>query len=346
MTNLRDELARILEQLEILSPASFRFRGEVVNVTPGVMTSVPGIPSHPLPEFPLTRDLQSALYTHCYSRRLDDPAPPPPTEFKADPAFLPQLVKSNRARTGWEGGWTIYQVSTNGQVWLMKGDRQRAAVPGEFIGNGPPGVPPQVGSIVSVQVLHESTVAQQGFYYLYGETLGDVWDDHNMVRFYFNAPATVAPELIEQLSSRLNRYQVPYRMKALNEPAFYGRTDSIVLYIARRHYTIVLNLVRDLPRTLTSQLNPSTPLFTEPVQPGIGTAEDPSTGESFGMHRCRLAAEGIVEAWRRGDQSVEGRLRAIESTFARNGFSLSAPHLCPGSRSFANVPTEVEFAYA
>jgi len=342
--NLNDELIPILPEVEILSPTAFRFRGEDIPVTPGYLPSVPGIPSHPLPEMPLIRDLQGTLYGRCYSRRVEDP--PPAANPVSDHSFVAKLSQSNRSRAGWEGGWTIYQLGQNGQVWLVKGDRQRSAVAGEFVTTGAPGAPPQPGAIVSVQVPRESTVAQAGFYFLYGETLCDIWDDDSLVRFYFHSPSSVAPELIEQLTLRLNRYQVPFRMKALNEPAFYGRADAVVLYVARRYHAITVRIVRDVPRPVAEQMLPSTPLFTSTLQPGIGVAEDPNTGESFGMNRCRLMAEGIVDAWQRGDQSPEGRLRAIAARFTQNGCKLELPHLSAGTTDLAQVPQEVEFAYA
>jgi hypothetical protein len=343
--NLHDELLPILREIEILSPAAFRYKGETISVTPGYMPSVPGIPSHPLPEMPLIRDLQGVLYGRCYARRMEDAAPPA-NPAQSDPTFVVQLSQSNRSRTGWDGGWTVYQLGQNGNVWLVKGDRQRSAVPGEYVTNGAPGTAPQPGAIVSVTVPRESTVAQAGFYYIYSETLGDVWDDQSLVRFYFHTPSSAAADLIEQLTLRLNRYQVPFRMKALNEPAMYGRTDAAVLYVARRYYSITVRIVRDLPRTLTDQMLPSIPLFTSQLQPGIGIAEDPNTGESFGMHRCRLTAEGIVDALQHGDQTTEGRLSAITARFEQNGCKLEFPHLGSGSVDLAEVAREVEFSYA
>jgi hypothetical protein len=345
--SIHEELVPILREIEILSPASFRFRGETIPVAPGPIPVMQGFPTHPLPEMPLVRDLQGILYGRCYSRRIEDPPPPLAQTLTPDPTFLPKLMQSNRSRAGWEGGWTVYQVSPNGQVWLSKGDRQRSAVPGEFINSsGAPGIATQPGAIVNVQVARESTAAQPGFYFIYGETLGDVWDDQSVVRFYFHAPSSATPELIEALTPLLNRYQVPFRMKALSEPAMYGRTDAVVLYVARRYHDITVRIVRQLPRKVAEQLLASTPLFTRPLQAGIGVAEDPNTGESFGMHRCRLTAEGIVDAWQKNDQSTDGRMRAVAARFAQNGLKLDLPHLGPASVDLADVPQQVEFAYA
>ena len=342
----REELAEILGAIEILSPSLFRFHGETVSVAPVAPPTMPGIASHPLPEMPLVRDLQATLYARCYSRRPDDPPPPPPEAMMPDPTFLPKLMRANRSRPGWEGGWAIYQISPTGQVWLMKGDRQHSALPGEFISSAPPGAALQPGAVVNVQVARESTVAQPGFYFIYGETLGDVWDDQSIVRFYFHAPSSAVPELIEALTLQLNRYQVPFRMKALSEPAMYGRADAVVLYVARRYHAISARIAGNLPTSVARQLLLSTPLFTKVLQPGIGLAEDPNSGESFGMHRCRLVAEGVVDAWQRNDQSVEGRVRAIAARFEKAGLKLDNPHLGPGAVDLPDMAQHVEFAYA
>src|SRR5262249_10514578 len=93
-------------------------------------------------------------------------------------------------------------------------------------------------------------------------------------------------------------------------------------------------------------MKPPAPLFTRPVQRGVGLAEEPRTGESFGMHRCRLSAEGIVRTWLAGDQSVDGRLRGISAQFAGAGFDLRRPHLGHGAADFEALTDEVAYVEA
>ncbi len=342
---IQEEITPILEAIRVQSPAAFLFRNEVVAVAPEPVQALAGFPNHPLPQVPLIRHLQSTLYTRCYMRRFEEPQPAA-QPFAPDPTFIQRLSEANRSVERWENGWSIYALGQNGQVWLQKGDRQRSAVAGEYITSGIPGMPPQIGSVVSVISHRESTNSQPGFYYIYGETLSDAWDEHALLRFYFHAAAESAPDLLHFLIGNLNRYQVPFRMKALVEPSMYQRSDAVVLYTAKRYYDISVRIIRGMPRDVAAGLRPSTPLFTRAVQPGVGTSEDPGNNESFGMHRCRMVAEGIVDAWTAGDQSVEGRLRAIAARFTAAGFQLNQPHLSPGSIDFHEVPTEIDFAYA
>jgi len=344
--NTVEEITPILRAIAVLSPTTFLFKAEPVQVAPGPVQPLAGFPNHPLPQMPLIRDLQSQLYMRCYMRRFDEEPLASNAPFTSDPTFVSKLSISNRSQHRWETGWTVYAVAPNGQLSLQKGDRQRMAIPGEYISTGPPGMPPQIGSVVTVAVPRESANAQPAFYFMYGETLSDVWDEFALLRFYFHASSECAPDLIEYLTHSLNRYQVPFRMKALNEPVMYQRSDAVVLYLAKRFYDIATRIVRDMPSALAAQLRKSTPLFTLPVQLGVGMAEDPNNGESFGMNRCRMLAEGIVDAWMKGDQSVGGRLNAIAARFAAGGFNFNLPYLSPGSADLRDVPAEVDFAYA
>ena len=247
------------------------------------------------------------------------------------------LSQNNDTHARWESGWIVYAVAPGGQISVMKGDRQRSAAPGEFFSNAPTGVPLQAGVPVTVAVPRESTVAQPGFYFAFGQTLSDVWDEDMLLRFYFHATPDSAPALVGHLTRQLNRYQVPFRLKALNHPSLYGRADAVVLYLARRYHDIVARLVEQMPASIADGFNPDPPLFTKPIRRGVGLAEEPRTGESFGMHRCRLTAEGIVHAWATGEPSVDGRLKAVAEQFSASGFDLQRPHLNPGSVDIDDV---------
>lgn len=53
---------------------------------------------------------------------------------------------------------------------------------------------------------------------------------------------------------------------------------------------------------------PPVPLFTKPLAPGLGLAEDPGDRLSFGQSRCRIAAEGLVRAHAQGVTDTAGRV--------------------------------------
>ena len=97
-----------------------------------------------------------------------------------------------------------------------------------------------------------------------------------------------------------------------------------------RYYPIV-RASSALRAEVREHLQPPTPLLTLKLHDGIGLAEDPATGESFGMSRSRLIAQAIWDAYARGTQSEESRRMELALQFDRIGLSLEHPHLRAGS---------------
>jgi hypothetical protein len=340
-----DDLTRALDALAIASPAAFTFAGRVFNVAPAAPQNVSG---YPIPSDPLVRDLQMVFYTYCYSRHFTGVLPDLPAVNAAAPdhAFLQQLSAANQTQTRWDAGWQVYAVGANGEVWVQKGERQRSAAAGEYLSAGAPGMPPQPGSSVQLFLQRESGVMQPGMYFIFSEIPTDVWDEFKLLRFYFHIEAAGVAALIRYITAQLNRYLIPFRMKALADPRAYDRTDAAVLYTARRYHHLVSRILLNMPAEVRERLREKTPLFTAQLAPGIGIAEEPNTGESFGMHRSRLVAEGVAGAFARGTQRAADRLAAVAERFSANGLDLARPHLSPGSMPLPQVEPKVGIAYA
>jgi hypothetical protein len=268
----------------------------------------------------LARGIQATLYDRCYAERRDGAE-----SGRADPAFVARLRAANSGRERWDRGWIIQQFGPNGQVFVRKGDRERAAMPGAFIFDGPPGMAPQFGSQVSLRAPSEALDAQPGYYFAFGETLDELADQLSLTRLYFHCPAESAASLVGELTAGLNRFQTPFQLKTPIAPAHYGRTDAAVLYVAQRYFPIAARVVAQIRQSF--RLEAETPLFAKALWPGIGAAVEPGSGESFGSHRCRLTAEGIVNAWRQGEQGVDARLEAIARSFRSEGLDLERPWL-------------------
>lgn len=214
----------------------------------------------------------------------------------------------------------------SGQVAAQRHGTTRLLWPGEYLAHDATGAP-RPGTRLSLYWKREAAIWQPGFYFAFGEMVPDHSDETRFARFYWHVRAAAAPSLLEQVSAALNRFQIPFRFKFLNNSGLYGRNDAAVLYAARRHFHVVTNLLAQLHPGMQSGLGDETPLFTKLLAPGLGFAEDPGNGESFGMSRCRLLAEAVVEAFHNGQQTVAARLQATERRFRDAGVSLTAPHL-------------------
>jgi hypothetical protein len=338
---LSSELASALGAFAIQSPFAFSFGGDqpidvrTLQLGPGWGAGPPAPTEHAEADL-LVRGIQATLYDRCYAHRLDASASAPTQAVVADPEFAGRLAGSNASREHWDKGWVIHQLGPNGQVFVRKGDRERAAMPGAFISDAVVGMAPQIGASVSVRAPRETLDAQPGYYFAFGETLDELADQLSLVRFYFHCGADGAVLLIGGLTSALNHFQVPFQLKAPAMPTLYGRTDAAVLYIGARYFTITARIVAQVRETVP--LESSVPLFTKRLWPGIGVAVEPGSGESFGTHRCRLAAEGIVDAWREESQDVQARLAATEARFAAAGLDLNRPWLGPGGLDLFILP--------
>jgi hypothetical protein len=71
---------------------------------------------------------------------------------------------------------------------------------------------------------------------------------------------------------------------------------------------------------LTPLLRPVTPPLTLPLAPGIGAAQYPDNGMTFGEHRCHLVALAL-----RHPSSANQPLRAIAAVFAAHGLDPANP---------------------
>ena len=296
---------------ESASGSMFRFLDETIDTAAYPIPQVlPGHAAHPVPDHPLVRALQSALYHRVYCHHHDE-KPGPPRAVQPSPTTIEQLSRAHTSVERWDPGWHIHGLGTDGAVLVSRGDRSRHALAGEYITEAVTFQQPVIGAKVRIRAPRDSETIQLGFYFMFGETLGDLWDEQSTLRYYVNASHEATPLLVRYLSETLNRFQVPYRMKALTDPAAYTRADSTVLYTSRRYHSIVARILRDTPAEPAAALRDRAPLFSRPLRPGVGLAVDPSNGESFGMHRCRLVALATSDSDPAAPDVVRGSAGAV-----------------------------------
>lgn len=326
--SLHAELLGIVAAIGFPSPGLATLAGRHAP-SAGASAAVPGM----TPAVnPLATQLQQLLYEGCYCRRFADGAPrPAAAAHAANPAFIETLSTANASRERWDAGWQITQVLPSGQIVAVKGAMTRMVWPGEFVTQGAPGGPPRPGVEISLYAPKESRTMQPGFYFAFGEAATDQEDEFSLVRLYWNLEATGAPPLIARVTAAFNRFAIPFRCKCLSMVELYQRTDAAVIYLAKRHYRLAAEMLEEIYRAVQPSLKPQTPLFTKALAPGLALAENPKTGESFGMHRCRLLAEAVCAAHARGIDAPQARLDEITASFAAAGLSLAFPFLNPGS---------------
>lgn len=335
-------LELLLRSVEILSPAAFRVGGGAVieaAAVPALSAPAAGAAADPLAvlENALTTTLYMLGYTAVYGG-----APASPDDLRVtvtpDAAFGARLAAANPTATRWEPGWRVFGMTGTGGVNVQKGESAIAVQPGQYAFVPGAGRMPAVGDVVELLVPRESLGHQPGMYFAFGDTPSSDYDFAAIARLYFNVPAQNAPWLLRALGSVLNRHAVPFRMKCSLDPARFERTDGFVLYVGRRFLPATLRLLAPLADEVERRTRPGIPLFSAPLLRGVGGADDPANGESFGQSRCRLVAGGLLDAWREGG-GADARRAAVDARFRRGGLDPAAPHLSQGMTDLYHLPT-------
>jgi hypothetical protein len=181
--------------------------------------------------------------------------------------------------------------------------------------------------------VREDFTSQPGYYYALGETPSDRPEDQETARLYLNISPARAAQWMRLVTENLNKYRVPFQFKVLRYPVAYTRVDTGVLYLPRRHAGFAAGLLTGLARTHQG-LRAETPVFTRRVAHGIAIADNPPGGESFGMTRMRLVAEGLINAWHWKGDDVRAQVREVAARFVCSELKLREPWLNPHNTDF------------
>jgi hypothetical protein len=313
------ELDQILAKIHFQPPGEFHFGGRFSEAPESVQLGMP------------TR-LQHWLYQNCFCNRLAS-GNQPATATEADPTgnLVTELSNANTGQDCWDSGWEIVEVMANGRIRAKKQELARDFWPGEFISLEGPGLAPRAGMSLRAFFPKESTTTQPGFYFAFGSSGEEEFEELSIVRFYWAVRSSGAVPLMRSITESLNRFQVPFRLKSPVSGSFYNRLDAAVLYVNKRFYQISAIVLARAYGVIRCHLTPFTPLFTKPLAPGLGLAEDPGTGESFGMQRCRLLAEAIWAACTDRNQHAQPRLETVVRHLELAGVCADCPYLNVGS---------------
>lgn len=332
---LTKELRRIFAAVKILAPDSMLVAGEVTSPAVDQDSSQQAQDARSL----MTQHLGRLLYLQCYCRRFNGDIDHREILASADDGFLRQLSDANNSRTHLNSGWRVMQKLPTGHFVAEKNGLTRLLFAGEFISHSDLRGPIEEGTPISVFRPRESTTMHPGFYFVFGETVADDQDDKDLLRFYWNINANGATQLVSLLTRSLNRFQLSFRLKILNNPAAYFRSDAAVLYLNKGFYHIAAELLSEVHHHLSNDLKPDVPLFSKKLAPGLGLAEEPRTGESFGQQRCRILAQAMWSSYEKKFEDEESQFRELSTLLQANGIDSEFPYRNAGSNQDYQFPT-------
>ncbi len=310
---LSPDLATFVAAIEILSGERYRLDGRLRRVDEGG---------------PLLTALEQDLYAFLIRRRADAVA------RGGDEGGRRHLARLSRANCGhgtWQPGWRIRRIADDGGVAVEKyGVRFHVAAEGVRCSREKAAP----GKRCRVRIPAEMRALLPGFVVIWGDA--DVAEPEAipwLVRCYWHLRPAGAARWVGVLTAGLNRRGIPFSLKTLSDPRSYRRADSGVLYLEPEHYPAARAAIRRCHREVREELRPEVPRLTVRLAPGLGVAEGPAGGDSFGQHRCRLIAAAVVRAFETGRRSAAARADAVAAAFRAAGLDPERPHLAPGSGS-------------
>jgi hypothetical protein len=244
---------------------------------------------------------------------------------RGDPLLVEALSHSNVGRGCWEPGWLL-QGREDGGFVVERGGLVLRATADECRGLPETG---ERGAEVEVRYPKELLRASPGFYMALAERPFD--DTDGLVRLYWNLAPEGAVPFVREATRLVSDAGFGARLKVANDPRLYDRADAGVLYLPRAEALRGGDLVRELHAAVAPHLGPGVPAFTRRLAAGVGLAEDPGSGQSFGQSRCNLVADGLVRAWEQGVTGRAGRVEAVRERMAEEGIDPDAPYLRPGA---------------
>ena len=332
MSAFRDQIAQAVEAVEVLSPTRFAWLGQ---------------PSEELPKHVERRmapadargylvfAIENRLYGDFYvsggvrSRPHDGDG----DDGRGDPLLIASLSAANAGSGCWEPGWS-YRGRDGDELLVERGGLTLRARAQQC--RGIPEGGGGDGAAVELLLPNELLRSSPGFYMALAPEPLD--DHHRVVRLYWNIDVSGAVPFVAAATRIVDERRLPARLKVGNHRSRFTRCDAAVLYVERAALLREPGAVAELHAALAEHLREPVPALTRALAPGVGLAEDPGDGQSFGQHRCRLIAEGLADAHERGLTALDERVAAVVERFAAEGVDPDAPHLRPDAEGDYSIP--------
>jgi hypothetical protein len=241
--------------------------------------------------------------------------------------FVDELSAANMGSGTRQAGWVVIDdgQSDGGEHLTIRREGLTLRVSRDEIDVSGIG-PPRSGDDAELLLPKHLPAISPGFYTALAD---EPYDARNLpvVRLYWNVQPWGAATLTRAITTRLNGARLPFRLKLVNHPDHYDRCDAAVLYLLKRDLDAAAPLLAEVYGEVSDDLRSRVPALTKSIAPGVGLAEDPPGGDSFGQHCCWLLAGGLIEGWECGATTVDERLTVVVATFERAGIDPARPYL-------------------
>jgi hypothetical protein len=254
--------------------------------------------------------------------------------------FVAELSAANTGHGFWEDGWQVRAVE-DGYASVFRNNLLVRAPLHNCMAESQNRIIPE--RIVRLKLPKEFLSMSPGFYMALSDRQLRLNDSQHLVRIYWNLRAEGAVPFIRTATTLLNEAGLPFKVKISHDPALFTRCDAAVVYVLKDNYEMAAEVLERVYGEVRGQLKPATPTYTKALAQGVGCAEDPGGGESFGQNRCHLVADAIILAHEQGKKSLNDRLQVVADRYSEEGISFAEPFLNPGSRDSYPLLVQSEF---
>ena len=259
--------------------------------------------------------LSSHLYAHlyCYGELILDLAELPARG--GGPLQERDLAQANQG--GWVGDpdWVVSEVSADGAVATRNGVKVR--FPRSWLQE----------TEGRWQVLYPTAEPKlsPGFFLVRGRK--DLESSGSVYRFYLSLTCDGRLACLRHLTTDLNESATPFRFKTISRGSQPNRADSAVsCNVEEAHVPYAAERIAARLPSWRQWIIPMVPSFSKQLAPGVGFAQDPGDGRSFGESRCAAVARSWLD-WRQRGCPAGSLARVFRETLEQDGFDPERPHL-------------------
>jgi hypothetical protein len=182
-------------------------------------------------------------------------------------------------------------------------------------------------------VCRQDALGRDGWWRTWGEQWRPRQSRETSVRVVLTPRPDALADLIRELTSALLATPVPWMVACSTDVWRLRRTGGCVLHLPDRNALPGVFLSNFVSRIAPLVL-PVTPPLCLPLGAGIGLADTPDNGMSFGELRCHLLALGLCAPAARRQP-----LQALADAFAAHGLNSGTPWLSRCARRPADQPS-------
>jgi hypothetical protein len=270
--------------------------------------------------------LQQTLYSQFYSKGAPLPYSDQAEYARDDQSFVAALAAANQGKGSLETDWTARGIR-EGRVVVERQGLTLEVAPEACV---PPISEPLASAVrISLRVPSARPNLSPGYFFVVSDA--PMPQGEGLIRLYWHLTPEGAARWLQSATAALNAGNLPFHLKVPHSPQLFTRCDAGVLYLPQSAFAAAQPALRDIYAHVETELRSGVPALTKALAPGLGFAESPA-GESFGLHRCNLIADGLVRSRTEGRTDVAGRLDCVLMRWADAGLDVERPYLNPGSQ--------------